>query len=127
MGKVLQYFGCGFTALERAAILTALTTQTATLARIEASIGSNQGALMADVKKLQSDETDLAAAVAANTTAIATLVSSDAATIAGLNDQIATLKAANPDLDLASMEASTAQLLKNNASAAALSAPLPLA
>lgn len=82
---------------------------------------------MADVKKLQSDETDLAAAVAANTAAIAKLQASDAATIADLNSQIATLKAENPDLDLTSIEASTAQLVANNASAAALSAPLPLA
>lgn len=36
---VRQYFGCGFTPAERAAILTALTAQAATLARIEASIG----------------------------------------------------------------------------------------
>jgi hypothetical protein len=39
VGKVLQYFGCGFTPAERTAVLTALSAQAATLARIEASIG----------------------------------------------------------------------------------------
>lgn len=80
---------------------------------------------MSNVKKLQDDETDLAAAVTANTAAIQQLQASDAATINDLKSQIAALQAANPDLDLASLEASTAQLLKNNAAAAALTTPAP--
>lgn len=118
---------CGCNRCMLAQIIMALNSQAEFIKRIEAAMARNQEIIMADIQKLAEDQAAEAAAVAANTAAIATLASSNATIIATLNEEIATLKAASPDLDLSVMEAATAQLLKNNASATTLSAPLPTA
>lgn len=82
-------------------------------------MGTQAAALLAAEQKLAAD-------VAANTTAINGLIIQDTATIADLNAQIAVLKAADPTLDLTSLEASITALEANNAALAAATTPAPV-
>lgn len=83
------------------------------------TMGASQSQFALDIQSLQ-------AAVDANTAAtkqIASLVAADTATIADQSAQIATLKAANPTLDLSGLESNIANLQASNATLTAALTP----
>lgn len=127
------FSGCGVSAIEIAQLNAQIVAIRASLARIEIALTTvqNQGVkLLGNNDKFLADEAQLKTAVDANTAAInnlGTLVSADTASIANLTQQIADLKAANPDIDLTGLEQDIAALAANNTAAASILTPAPVA
>jgi hypothetical protein len=93
------------------------------LMRVAAGNDKLQEAIMTQTEQYTADTAALKTAVDANTAvlgSVGALVASDTKTIADQAAQIAALKLGNPALDFTGLEASTAALAKNNATAAGL-------